>query len=219
MMKKIVSILLIAVLALALSCAALADYSYNPETGKITGSYEGSGWVETYVNGAAAGGDKLSIDAVEGETYVIEVYENGALVDTATVVAEAPAPTDAPVEPTDAPVEPTDAPVEPTDAPVEPTDAPVEPTDAPVEPTDAPVEPTDAPVEPTDAPVEPTDAPVEPVDPTAAPEQTKKPAVDENGKDAVPKTGESDFVFVLLGAAALASIAVVVLVKKNAGKN
>lgn len=175
-MKKIISLVLVAVLALALSCSAFA-YSYDAETGKITGSYEADGWVETYVNGAPASGNTLSIDAVEGETYVIEVLVDGELVLTETVVAEVPGE--------------------------QPTEPPVE-TEEPTDPTEPPVE--------TEDPADPTEPPVETNEPTQKP-------VDENGKDAVPKTGESNFVLVLLGVIALASIAVVVVSKKNAGKN
>lgn len=196
-MKKIISILLIAVLALALSCAAFADYSYNAETGKITGSTEGlTGWVEHYVNGSAAGGDTLSINAVEGETYTIEVYENGALVNTVVVTAEAPVVE--PEEPTD-PVEPE----HPTD-PVEPE----QPTD-PVEPE----EPTD-PV----APEEPED-PADPVTPSEPDDKDEEPKVDENGKDSVPKTGESDIVFILLTVIVLGTAATILVSRKNVGKN
>lgn len=171
-MKKIISLVLVAVLALALSCSAFA-YGYDAETGKITGSYEADGWVETYVNGAPAGGNTLSFKAVEGETYVIEVLVDGELVLTETIVAEAPGE-------------------QPTEPPVETE----EPTEPPVE-TDEPADPTNPPAE--------TEKPAE------------KPA--DNGKDPVPKTGESNFVLVLLGLIALASIAVVVVSKKNAGKN
>lgn len=196
-MKKIISILLIAVLALALSCAAFADYSYNAETGKITGSTEGlTGWVEHYVNGSAAGGDTLSINAVEGETYTIEVYENGALVNTVVVTAEAPVVE--PEQPTD-PVEPE----HPTD-PVEPE----QPTD-PVEPE----EPTD-PVEPE----EPED-PADPVTPSEPDDKDEEPKVDENGKDNVPKTGESDIVFILLTVIVLGTAATILVSRKNVGKN
>lgn len=214
-MKKIISVLLIAVLALALSCAAFADYSYNPETGKITGSTEGlTGWVEHYVNGSAAGGDTLSINAVEGETYTIEVYENGALVNTVVVTAEAPVVE--PEEPTD-PVEPE----EPTDPvePEEPTDPvePEEPTDPvePEEPTD-PVEPE----EPTD-PVEPEEPedPADPVTPSEPDDKDEEPKVDENGKDNVPKTGESDIVFILLTVIVLGTAATILVSRKNVGKN
>lgn len=182
-MKKFVSILLVAMLTVLLASSALAEFSYNESTGKLTGSCSGA--TEIWVNGEPAGRDSISMSVTPG-TYNIECFVDGARKDTHTVVVSAPA-TEPPAteEPTATP-EPT---AEPT---AEPTPTPVI-TEAPK--TEAPK--TEAPK--TEAPK--TEAP-KTTAPTTAP--TKAPSTDN---DDVPKTGDATttFVFVIVAAMLLAA--------------
>lgn len=79
-MKKIVTILLIFVLAAALAGTALADGFYSYEDGKVVGTYEGNGgWIETYGDGDSWGGAYISKPVEQGDTektITVEVYEN-----------------------------------------------------------------------------------------------------------------------------------------------
>ena len=187
-MKRIVSILLTAVLLLSLMSAAIAEvyYDYDPGTGNLTVWTDNTtGLTEISVTGqssVAIGMGKNSytfhIDPSQAGDITISAHPNGALGgDSGSwTVNTGSNPTAAPTaEPTAAPTaEPTAAPTtEPTAAPTaEPTAAPTaEPTAAPTaEPTAAPTaEPTTAPTaETTAAPTaEPTAAPT--AGPTAAP--------------------------------------------------
>ncbi|MCD7769594.1 MAG: LPXTG cell wall anchor domain-containing protein [Oscillospiraceae bacterium] len=180
-MKKVISIVLVVILALALSSVAMADYSYSAETGKITGSYAGNGgWIETYVNGSAAAGDTLSISATAGETYEITVYEDGVLVYTETVTAEAaeePQETEEPAE---------------TETPAE-TEEPAE-TETSAE-TEEPAE---------------TETPVD--------GGTSDTGNTSGEKDSVPKTGEADYMAVLVAVIMLSAVVAIVAKKRNAVK-
>ena len=143
-MKKVVSLLLVVMMFLTVTTVAVtAEGSFAvSEDGYVVGTYSAPGsYIEVVGNGKGiiVGNDSVDVKfpAIIG-TNVVEVYVDGALVDTYEVSQAAVAP-DPVVEPTD---EPTDEPTnEPTD---EPTDEPsVEPSD---EPTDEPSgEPSDDP--------------------------------------------------------------------------
>ena len=126
---KRVSALIVAGLVTALTVVpAMADtFSYDAESGKISGNYESDGLINIYVDGELAGGDSLITDAEANKQYTVEVYENGQLVLTETVdttVAEptnddpAPAPAEVSVTPTPEPTTPP-----PSPAPTKKTDA------------------------------------------------------------------------------------------------
>ena len=128
-MKKVITIMLIAVMALALASSAFA-YSYA--NGYVSGEYTDcteADWIETYVDGQAAGGAVLNF-AVDpsAESVTVEVYKNfqPAYTEVVTVAGSEPEPTEPPVESTEP--EPTEPPVESTEP--EPT---VKPTEKPVE--------------------------------------------------------------------------------------
>ena len=232
-MKKVVTILLIAVMAFALASTAFASgYSYS--NGFIVGSYDSDQWIETYCEGAKLGGKDVNFNCNTGDTpqleqgesdktVTVEVYENFVPVATYTVVIPGTAPV---VEPTEEPVQPTEEPVQPTEEPVQPTEEPVQPTEEPVQPTEEPVQPTAEPVKPTAEPVKPT---AKPADPTTKPVETKAPSGNAgghsgsktaaNGKDAVPKTGEADYTVVLLAVVLAGATGMVVLGKKRGKQN
>ena len=166
-MKKFASLLIVALLMMVMATSALAEFTYNAETGRLTGSYESEGNVEIWLDGSIAGGSKLNVPVTEG-THTVQVYVNGELVATQTVTAGAK-PT---AEPTVAPT------AEPTAVPT------AEPTAVPT------AEPT---AEPTVAPTAvPTAVPT--VAPTAEPEPTKQPSGSKSSD--VPKTGENTTVVI-----------------------
>ena len=186
-MKKFVCVLIAAFLMLTLASAALA-FSYDESSGRITGSYSADGNVEIWLDGRLAGGSRLSVSASEG-SHTVQLYVDGQLVKTETVVV----PGKATQAPTEAPT------AEPTEAPT------AEPTEVPTEaPTDEPVAP--ATQAPTQAPAEPTEAPTKA--PTAAP--TTAPTADSgsgsSGSSDVPKTGDTSNLAIVGGAMALAAI-------------
>ena len=83
-MKKIISLLIVAVMVFALATSAAA-YSFNAETGRLTGSYDGEGNIETWVDGAFAGGKTLDVKVADG-THTIDVFVNGVKVATESVL-------------------------------------------------------------------------------------------------------------------------------------
>ena len=192
-MKKFASLLIVALLMMVMATSALAEFAYNAETGRISGSYTADGNVEIWVNGELAGGSKLNVPAEAGKTYTIDVFVDGKKVATETVTTGAK-PT---AEPTVAPT------AEPTAVPT------AEPT---AEPTAVPTaEPT---AEPTVAPTAvPTAVPT--VAPTAEPEPTKKPSGSKSSD--VPKTGENTTV--VIGVVALMAVAAVVLASRKVIRN
>ncbi|MBQ1556723.1 MAG: hypothetical protein IIZ69_00640 [Pseudomonas sp.] len=200
-MKKFASLLIVALLMMVMATSALAEFAYNAETGRISGSYTADGNVEIWVNGELAGGSKLNVPAEAGKTYTIDVFVDGKKVATETVTTGAK-PT---AEPTVAPT------AEPTAVPTaEPT---AEPTAVPTaEPTAVPTAVPTA--EPTVAPTAvPTAVPT--VAPTAEPEPTKKPSGSKSSD--VPKTGENTTV--VIGVVALMAVAAVVLASRKVIRN
>ena len=107
-MKKIISLMLMVILVLAMAIpvfadeadtGVVADYEYDPVTGRITGMYmteeaykTEKPLVNTYLDVAdgdhLVGSNKISVNVEEGEHQVL-VYANGKLVGTYKVVAEA----------------------------------------------------------------------------------------------------------------------------------
>lgn len=88
-MKKRLSFLLLLVFVFLLSVYALAEnehFTYDPETGRISGEIIADGNVEIWLDGALAGGSRLSVEAGNGE-HTVEVFVNGVkiLVETVTV--------------------------------------------------------------------------------------------------------------------------------------
>ena len=188
-MKKFASLLIVALLMMVMATSALAEFAYNAETGRISGSYTADGNVEIWVNGELAGGSKLNVPAEAGKTYTIDVFVDGKKVATETVTTAA--------KPT----------AEPTVAPT------AEPTAVPTaEPTAVPTAVPTA--EPTVAPTAvPTAVPT--VAPTAEPEPTKKPSGSKSSD--VPKTGENTTV--VIGVVALMAVAAVVLASRKVIRN
>ena len=193
-MKRIIAILMAALLIVAMAIPVFADeaatgeaettssageFAYDAESGTIKGSYEAEGLVEIWMDGKLAGSDSINKPAEVGTTHTIDVYVDGVKVgDTYTVEAVAPVE-----EPTEEPKE------EPTEEPKE------EPTEEPKE------EPTEEPKE------EPT--PTAPTDKTddKTTDTTQKPAKADTTKAAatnVPKTGDAENMgtFMVLGLAA-----------------
>ena len=99
-MKKSVTIVLMAMLVLAMAVPVYADgtWSYDTETGRISGEYKGDGLVNTYItqveggeaveaDARLAGGSKLNVD-VDFGTYEISAFENGKIAQTETIKAD-----------------------------------------------------------------------------------------------------------------------------------
>ena len=198
---KRVSALIVAGLVTALTVVpAMADtFSYDAESGKISGNYESDGLINIYVDGDLAGGDSLITDAEANKQYTVEVYENGELVLTEVVDTTVVEPTND--DPSPAPTEPTND--DPAPAPTEPTND--DPAPAPAEPTND--DPAPAPAEVT---VTPTPEPSTP--PSPAP--TKK--TDAAGKDSVPKTGEFDYAIPAVSILALGAAGMLIFKRKRA---
>ena len=100
-MKRFTAILIAAVLCVCFVSAALADggnetakecpFRYEAQAKRISGVYPSDGFVETWVNGAMAGSEKLAYNTSGDGTYVITVYVNGRLADTFEIVVSAEA--------------------------------------------------------------------------------------------------------------------------------
>lgn len=87
-MKRLTRILLAMLLIMAMvvpTYAASGSYTYDSETGTISGETEGD-MIETYLDGNLKGSNKLVAKVPLG-SHEIKIYQKGTLIDTETVVA------------------------------------------------------------------------------------------------------------------------------------
>ena len=77
-MKKLVRVMLALALivAMVLPVYAAEVYTYDTETGRISGEYKSEGLVNTYIDGKLVGAEKTNVD-VDFGSHKVEVFVNG----------------------------------------------------------------------------------------------------------------------------------------------
>lgn len=93
-MKKRLILIFALVLVFLMAVSAFAEsgnhvFTYDPDTGRISGEVNANGNVEIWLDGALAGGSRLSVEVEDG-VHTVETFVDGVSILTETVYVNVP---------------------------------------------------------------------------------------------------------------------------------